>query len=414
MLSVVHERPEALVEILTVGGRSYAFGLRWTSASSRSTLKAEAMAAAVAEGANYVVLHSDYIQFGLGTIADAPKGIRSWTYRPRSGVATIAQAAGAATLAAFPLDDDRWLVLAIDRKGFLPDGDMIVANAEQARARIETLIAQNRTSWRRKFLPADWGIADSKTVNPTDLLSRSHAPALTPLWLLANRFRTRVASVAIIAVSITVVCAAVLFSAPPPAAPVAAFQPPKPIAASWTPAGLALESCLSGLRSAQRYNGVPGWLPTKYSCIDGESVVIDFARAATGQIGMIRVLLPQARLSDDGRAAVLAIPLSSLPRVSAVGVFSPVERYRLIGLDLSQRLNGTFTIQVGRKLLPGETEVPQPNQAWRLFTWSYQTRAPAIVWAGPIARLGSISVDTLVFTPADNLWQLTGSLYASN
>ena len=44
-------------------------------------------------------------------------------------------------MAAFPLDDDRWLVLAIDRKGFLPDGDMIVPDAEQAKARIERLIA---------------------------------------------------------------------------------------------------------------------------------------------------------------------------------------------------------------------------------------------------------------------------------
>jgi hypothetical protein len=111
---------------------------------------------------------------------------------------------------------------------------------------------------------------------------------------------------------------------------------------------------------------------------------------------------------------VLAIPLSGLPRVSALGVFAAIENYRVIGLDLSQRLNGSFTLQAGKKLLPGESEPAEPIQAWNLFSWTYQTRAPAIVWAGAIARLGSISVDSLVFTPAENLWQVTGSLYASN
>jgi len=149
-------------EILVVGGRPYAFGLRWTSATSRSAIEQEAKVAAIAEGANYVVIHPGYNQFGLASIANGLAGFRSWFYRPRSGAATIALAAGAATLAAFPLDDDRWLVLAIDRKGILPDGDMIVANAEQAKARIEALVAQSPATWRKKFVPEDWGIADSQ------------------------------------------------------------------------------------------------------------------------------------------------------------------------------------------------------------------------------------------------------------
>jgi hypothetical protein len=399
---------------LTVGGRSFAFGLRWTSAASRSTLETEAKAAAIAEGANYVVIHRAYNQFGLASIGNAPSGLWGWLHRLRSGIATIALTAGAATLAAFPLDDDRWLVLAIDRKGFLPDGDMIVASTGEARARIETLIAQSPTSWRRKFVPDDWGIPDTRRVNPEDLLSRVGAPRLIPLWYLINRLRIRLGFAAGFALLVVAAAIAFRFAAAPPPAIAVPFQPPKPVAAVWTPAGLALDSCLSALRSAQRYNTVPGWTPAKYSCLGGESVVVDFVRVGSGQIGLIRSLLPQARLSDDGRAAVLAIPLSSLPRVSTIGAFAALENYRVIGLDLSQRLNGAFTLQGGKKLLPGETESAQPNQAWRLFGWTYQTRAPAIVWAGAIARLGSISVDALVFTPAENLWQVTGSLYASN
>ena len=44
-------------EILVVGGRSYAFGLRWTSAATGSAFIKEATAAAIAEGANFVALH---------------------------------------------------------------------------------------------------------------------------------------------------------------------------------------------------------------------------------------------------------------------------------------------------------------------------------------------------------------------
>jgi hypothetical protein len=414
MLRPKQDGTHAPAEILTVGGRSFAFGLRWTSAASRSTLETEAKAAAIAEGANYVVIHRTYNQFGLASNGDVPGGLRGWFYRPRSGIAAIALTAGAATLAAFPLDDDRWLVLAIDRKGFLPDGDLIVASAEEARARIDALVAQSPTSWRRKFVPDDWGIPDTKRVNPGDLLSRSGAPHLISLWYLTHRLRLRLSLAAGIALFVVAAAAAVRFAAAPPTEIVVPFQPPKPVAAVWTPAALALDSCLSALRSAQRYNTVPGWTPAKYSCLGGESVVVDFVRVGNGQIGIMRSLLPQAHLSDDGRAAVLAIPLSSLPRVSTIGVFAALENYRVIGLDLSQRLNGAFTLQAGKKLLPGETESAQPNQAWKLFSWTYQTRAPAIVWAGAIARLGSISVDALVFTPAENLWQVTGSLYASN
>jgi hypothetical protein len=143
-------------------------------------------------------------------------------------------------------------------------------------------------------------------------------------------------------------------------------------------------------------------------------VTVIFARAGNGQISVIRALVPKAQLSDDGRSAVLALPLSALPRVSATAAFAPRQHYQLIGLDLAQRLNGTFTLQGFRKLLPGEAASVLPNQAWNAVTWTYQTQAPAIVWAGAIARLGSISLDTLTYSPADSLWQLTGYLYASN
>ena len=414
MRSTLDEQAAGNAEILVVGGRPYAFGLRWTSATSRSAIEQEAKVAAIAEGANYVVIHPGYNQFGLASIANGLAGFRSWFYRPRSGAATIALAAGAATLAAFPLDDDRWLVLAIDRKGILPDGDMIVANAEQAKARIEALVAQSPATWRKKFVPEDWGIADSRTVNPADLLSRLGAPRLAPLWLLTNRRRIRLAFAAFGAFLAATAFAVFRFIAAPPPVAVIPFHPPKPVAAVWTPAALTLDRCLSALRSAQRYNAVPGWIPAKYTCENGESLVVDFLRDGNGQISVIRSLLPQAQLSDDGRSAVLTIPLSALPLVSAIGSFALREQYRQVGLDLSQRLNGAFTLQAGRKLLPGETDITQPGQTWKLFSWTYQTRAPAIVWASAIARLGSLSVDTLVFSPADNLWQISGSLYASH
>jgi hypothetical protein len=414
MLRAIEDKTNPPAEILAVGGRAYAFGLRWTSAASRSTLREEAAAAAVAEGANFVAIHGTYNQFGLATIANGPTGFRAWFNRTRSGIATIALTAGAATLAAFPLDDDRWLVLAIDRKGFLPDGDMIMTDAEQAKARIERLIAQSPSSWRRVFVPEEWHIPESKTASPQDLLSRPRGAILTPLWLLTNRARIWIGLAAAAAFLVAGGIAVFRFVVAPAPVVVVPFQPPKPVPAVWTPAALSLDSCLSALRSAQRYNAVPGWNPTKYSCLGGESVAVDFARMGSGQIGVMRTLLPQARLSDDGRSAALVLPVSSLPRVSAIGAFAPSETYRVIGLDLSQRLNGIFSLQTGRKLLPGETTAAQPIQAWKLLTWTYQTQAPAIVWARAIGSLGSISIDSLVFTPAENLWQVTGSLYASN
>ena len=142
-------------------------------------------------------------------------------------------------------------------------------------------------------------------------------------------------------------------STPAPVA-VVPFQAPKALPAIWTPAGLTLDACLSALRQAQRYNAVPGWIPTKYTCRSGQSLVIDFSRRGVGQISLMRSLLPAAQLSDDGRAAVLAIPLDGLPRLSSIGAFAPREQYRTVGLDLSQRLNGAFALQVGRTQLPGE------------------------------------------------------------
>jgi hypothetical protein len=192
------------------------------------------------------------------------------------------------------------------------------------------------------------------------------------------------------------------------------FQPPKPVAAVWTPAGLAIDRCLSAFRDAQLYRAVPGWTASRYICQGGEGITISFARTGNGQISAIRALVPKAQLSDDGRSAVLALPMPALPRISATAAFAPRQLYQLIGLDLAQRLGGAFALQVARKPLPGESASISPNQAWAAVAWTYQTQAPAIVWAGAIARLGSISVDAITYSPAENLWQLSGSLYATN
>jgi hypothetical protein len=396
-----------------VGGHSYAFGLRWTSAASRSTLEQEATAAAIAEGANYVAVDRTYSQFGLGSIPAIPGGIRGWFYRPRVGVTAIAEAAGAATLAAFPLDDDRWLVMAIDRKGILPDGDLVVGTVDEAKACIARLIAQSPTSWRRKLVPDDWAIADSKSVDPKTLLSAGRGAKLRPLWFMSNRTRIKLCLAASAALGSVLMLAGLHFEAAPRVVTVLPLKAPSPVPASWTPASLTIDACLSALREAQRFNSVPGWIPAKYTCQGGQSVVINFSRLRDGQISLIRSLLPAAQLSDDGRAAVLSIPLDGLPRVSATGAFAGREQYRIVGLDLSQRLNGTFALQAGKTLLPGESDATAPIQTWKLFTWTYQTQAPAIVWARALARLGAISVDTVVFDPSDNLWQITGGLYAS-
>jgi hypothetical protein len=414
-MALAHPEPTpSLAEILVVGGRPFVFGIRWTSAVARSSLDAEATLAAMAEGASHIVLHRAYNQFGLASVATPATGFGRWFYSPRAGVAQVALAAGAATLAAFPLDDGRWLVLAIDRKGFLPDGDVIVAGEEQARARIDQLIAQSPTSWRRKFVPDAWGIPDGKAANPADLLAGSGAPRLIPLWRLVQRRRIRfgVGSAGLAAVA--GIFAAVRIAIAPTPPRIMPVQQPKPVAAVWTPAGLALDQCLKGFRSADRYHAVPGWLPTKYSCQGGETVAVTFARRGDGQISIIRALVPEARLSDDGRAAVVTFPLGPLAHISATGAFAPRERYRLIALDLSQRLNGAFSLQAARAPLPGETRSVPPNQSWTLLGWSYQTSAPAPVWATAIARLGAIAIDTLVYSPGENLWQVSGSLYASN
>jgi hypothetical protein len=207
----------APAEILAVAGKSYAFGLRWTSVATRGSLTAEALSAAQAEGANYIALNSTFNQFGLARIPGAPDGWRSIAYRPLVGAAAIAAAVGTATLAAFPLEDGRWLVLAIDRKGFLPDGDLIVADAEQARARIDALVAQSPNSWRRKFLPADWKIADSKSTSPQDLLGRTGGPHLSSRWLLKHRRLIGIAVGACLAIAPAILFFAVrAVSAPPP------------------------------------------------------------------------------------------------------------------------------------------------------------------------------------------------------
>ncbi len=414
MVSATHEGTGASALILTVGRKSYAFGLRWTSASSPASLVPEAQAAAIAESANYVALHRSFNQFGLATVGDSAPGIRGAGYRPLAGAAAIADAAGTATLAAFPLEDGRWLVLAIDRKGFLPDGDLIVADADRARARIDLLIAQSPTSWRRKYLPAAWDIPDSKTISPQDLLGRSRAPRLVSVWLLIHRRRLLLGFVALAGAAIGTLAVVVrLVTSPAPVAPLP-FQSPKPVAAIWTPAALSIDRCLSAFRDAQVYRAIPGWTAAKFTCQSGEGVTVGFARIGDGQISAIRALVPKAQLSDDGRSAVLALPLPALPRISATAEFASRQRYQVIGLDLAQRLNGAFALRVGRKPLPGESASVSPNQAWAAVAWTYQTQAPAIVWAGAIARLGSISVDTITYSPAENLWQLSGSLYASN
>ena len=273
---VLHAMPRRYAEILAVGGRSYAFGLRWTSAAVRASLDSEATAARPPRsGANFVAIHRGYCQFGLASIAGVPPPVcKAHSTGRRAASRLSPHPAGAATLAAFPLDDGRWLVMAIDRKGFLPDGDLIVADAEQARARIARWIAQSPTSWRRKFVPDAWGIPDSKSVDPTTLLAGAAAHARLDCRYGCCRTvggsgsRSRRRSAFLSAVSFRLQCGSKPRRRPRPSF---RSKPPKPVAALWTPAGLD-DRCSASprLRAAQRYNAVPGWLPAKYTCQDGK------------------------------------------------------------------------------------------------------------------------------------------------
>jgi hypothetical protein len=187
--------------------------------------------------------------------------------------------------------------------------------------------------------------------------------------------------------------------------------PPKPAAAVWSPAPLSLDQCLTELAGAERVRAVAGWLPNKFTCLPGKSLFIDFTRTGSGQISTIIDMLPAAQLSDDGRSATLSLALDPLPEISSIGPFDPDTRYRLVGLDLEQRLNGSFTIQPVRKPLPGESNAAPPAP-WTQLTWSYRTSAPPPVWAPALSRFGAIEIESLVHAPGDNLWFISGSLYA--
>jgi hypothetical protein len=398
-------------EVLVVSGRPFAFGLRWTSAGSRSTLTQEAQAAATAEGANYVAIHAAYNQFGLARLPSGGNVLQDWLFRPRSGAAAIAMAVGAAALAAFPLDDGRWIVLAFDRKGILPDGDLILGNETAARERIAGLNAQSPAVWRKRFVPEQWGFPDSKGVHAADLLQGHWAPRLKALTLLINRDRLRLAAmVSAAALGVGGFACLERLAAPPPA-PVAYAPLPKPVAAKWAPATLSIDQCLLELGDAERLRAVAGWLPSKFTCQPGKSLFIDFTRTGIGQISAMVDLLPSAQLSEDGRSATLSLPLDPLPQISSIGPFDPEARYRVIGLDLGQRLNGAFSFQSARKPLPGEND-PISSTPWMQFTWSYRTGAPPAVWASALSHFGSIDIESLVHAPNDNLWLVSGSLYA--
>ena len=122
-------------------------------------------------------------------------------------------------------------------------------------------------------------------------------------------------------------------------------------------------------------------------------------------------------------------------RVSLPG-FAPEWKYQvsLIGQSLSEGMNFFRLSNVGIcSLSPCSAHEPRGARANGFAPWRewpartrllrviradglplHQTRAPAIVWAGAIARLGSLSLDTLSYAPSDNLWQLSGTLYAAN
>jgi hypothetical protein len=253
---------------------------------------------------------------------------------------------------------------------------------------------------------------DSKSIGPKDLLSRSGTVRLTPLWFLINRRPLRAGLAAATLVLAVGAFVAFKYATSLPPVVLIPFSAPEPFAASWTPAAVSLDRCFSAIAGARRYNAVPGWSLTKYSCIAGKNLVVDFSRIGNGQISAINAFIPMARLSDDGRSATLTIKLPAQLRVSSTGPFTTRQDYQVIGLDVAQRLNGVFALQVERQLLPGETDSSTIGLPWKQYDWTYQTQAPPAVWAGAITLLGAISVETLIHSPADNGWQLTGNIYA--
>jgi hypothetical protein len=406
-------KPNRLADavVLVTHGRSFAFGLRWTSATSRATLVQEAQAAAATEGASYVAVHPAYNQFGLACISPPPRGLARWLFQPRSGASSIALAVGTAALAAFPLEDGRWLVLAFDRKGILPDGDLILENEVAAQERVTVLLDQSPAVWRKRFVPEHWGIPDSRSVHPTELLVKSRAPRLKPIFLLANRGWLRIGLVAS-ALTLVALGAGILRVSSETVPTLLAPTPPaKPTAAKWTPAPFSIDQCLFELAVAEKFRAVAGWVPTKFTCLAGTSLFIDFSRSGNGQISTLLDMLPPAQIADDGHTATLTLPLEPLPQISSLGPFDLQTRYRRTVLDLGQRLNGTFSIQPARKLLPGESAASVPSP-WAQFAWSYRTAAPPAVWAGALSQFGAFDIESLSHTPGDKLWLISGSLYA--
>lgn len=398
--------------ILALGGRQFAFGLRWTTVGPAGNLQAASQQAARADNANFVVVRKRIRQFGVAhvPIELKPSRFRAW----HSAAATLADAERGQWLGFWRLADGTVYGVAVGTKGILPDGDRLFANEEDAQAALTSL--QNVQHWRRVICPAEWAVPGAVQQPLAELLSGHRGQALEAVGK-GGVTGVALKMAGVLAFGVPTLVGLLYwrgYLSPRVVVQEAQAKAPDPVPARYLAAANVAQGCLTAINGAMQGVGIPGWRVGSLSC-DGRALSVNYRPYGRYPFRSLDGL-PNVAASSDGKTATITYPVQGVAETVSFGPFPTAADTANHLVRVAEKLHaGEVSVPAPRVVAPPVEAGRQPLQAPPLFqtgTFSLTTVAPPDLWSAHLA-LPNLAITAITLQPVGMIWNLKGITYVA-
>lgn len=393
-----------LIGVVRVGRQRYATNLIWNVVAERRELLLEAEEGADRIDTQLVCLlapkNAEVAQYGLG----------DETLNHKAGqlslAARVQRPDGGSLCAAWPTDDDYWVVIAIREDGAIIC-DKALATADAARAVFNDYLAHD--AWQHTVCPATWGIPGAQSEAALRSFLKGPRARLRSLERKSPVRLALIVGVAVFAVAAVFGWRHLQHMDDASLTQIESFTPPPPPPSPWLDQprlGAAYATCVQSLRRQWLdASSLPGWRPDSTGVCDGHEV--RYTLKSDGGTWMwldtMRFRLPQApTLEHADKDAVLAWPLPKVPSWGTDGP-QPAE---------VERVQQYLTAQFAESFTPITLTPGNVSQRPKLELQFSTTRDPNM-FLPLLMRLPAAVLDSMAFTASTQQWDIKATVYGA-
>lgn len=337
------------------------------------------------------------------------------------------------SVAVFEVDEGWWFI-AIRNDLILSEEDMLYLNEEDAKRAFYAMMAV--PDWGRKIAPASWDIGGTEEVDLWDILK---SPGASKLMHINKNQRQKMkmaaigAGVLVLLIGYKLISGLFATEKKPMIRPLAPMKPlyedeapqeeAEVIVHPWetlVDAEDLLNRCQAAAQQVKAML-IPGWKLGPVSC--SKSGLSTSWTMEWGHLGWVKRAFEEYNtrgldylLDNDGKTAIVSLAIGD------VAIHS--ETPKLMVYELREEWNDIFQAIKQQVVLAEATETRRPSKpkiingqevwidrTYPRLNFSFSSDLPMEEWLDMFKRFPSLEIDTLNYTPENNIWTYEGHIY---